>query len=66
MQQIANNPNALRALTGGGFGVRRPQSPLLYIERLSATTYESGSCGYRTPNRSFATFARFFFEPLSL
>jgi predicted RNase H-like HicB family nuclease len=31
------------------FGVRQPQLPLLYV-RARAVAYESGSCGYRTPN----------------
>ncbi len=31
------------------FGVRRPQLPLLYVPP-SSVAYESGSCGYRTPN----------------
>jgi hypothetical protein len=30
------------------FGVRRPQSPLLYATCVECA-YESGSCGYRTP-----------------
>jgi hypothetical protein len=31
------------------FGVRRPQLPLSYVPP-SSVAYESGSCGYRTPN----------------
>jgi hypothetical protein len=31
------------------FGVRQPQLPLSYVRALSVA-YESGSCGYRTPN----------------
>jgi hypothetical protein len=31
------------------FGVRQPQLPLLYVRTLPVG-YESGSCGYRTPN----------------
>ena len=30
--------------------MRQPQLPLLYVRALSVA-YESGSCGYRTPNR---------------
>jgi hydroxymethylbilane synthase len=32
------------------FGVRWPQPPLSHADRVTPSTYESGSCGYRTPN----------------
>ena len=35
------------------FGVRQPQLPLLYVRALPVA-YQSGSCGYRTPNRAIA------------